>query len=137
GRGRNRRAGADPLGCCFWVRREGGRRLARPPGNHPLQCSSLPFSLPDEECAFYAAAQQQPATMHEGWQSHRPQLRETDAREISLAVAAEGSAEHFFGQPAVEFGKLTLIADVLQVVVNDGDITNPAFHGPRGHADQG
>src|SRR5204863_5245302 len=57
-------------------------------------------------------------------QSERTQFGEAEAAELAAFVTAEYAAQHFLREPAIERAPLPLVVDVLEVIVEDGDVAH-------------
>ncbi len=63
--------------------------------------------------------------MDKRWQAYGAQAAVGKQPEITLLVtSAEGKGKNFFGEPAIEQAELRLVTGMLEVVVDNGDVSN-------------
>jgi len=74
--------------------------------------------------------------VQQGRQTHCAKLTKSDSPKMTFFVSAKHRAQYFLCQPTVQEPKLTLIAYMLKIVVEDGDIANALFNRFRGNGGQ-
>jgi len=82
-------------------------------------------TLPDKKGRGNLAVLNLAATMDQRGQAHGAQAAVGKQPEISLLVpTAEGKGENFLSEPTIDQPELHFVADVLEVVIDDGDVTD-------------
>jgi len=70
------------------------------------------------------AMKYEPLPMNQRRQAQRSQLVEAELGEMAFLVASEDQTEDFFGKPAMEQPELLEVGDVLQEIIDDGDVAH-------------
>ena len=115
---------------CFRAWRESCRfrGLRAQPGSRLPGTLLRLVALPDKKWCRNLAVPDLAAPVNQRRQSHRAQASERHPLKMRFAVSApERNRENLFREPAVEQPELFFVVDVLQIVIDDGDVTHALF----------